>query len=166
MGVQCSAGSVPPVFGRNSLFQQNNGVFQSNSSSANEIGIGNASGAGLVSNGLVGSASAFHLNSSVAPSPVHLHHHHHHHQLNANNSQTNGLSNGNSNNRETSNGKHSSLMRNGSLNHNNSNNSIGPVLLDYFPNAANDGLNVSWCHGVNSRARLNHALQSKLRRFG
>ena len=79
----------------------------------------------------------------------------------------NGLSNGlnNLSNRENSNGKlhnSSSMMRNGSLNnhhHHHTNNSL--ALLDYFPNAGNDGLNISWCHGVNSRASLNHALSSK-----
>lgn len=165
MGVQCS-GTVQPVFGRSPLFQQNGNVFQTNSSnssnSSNEIGI-SASSASLVGNG----STAFHhlngsANSSVAPSPVHLHH-----QLNVTNNQsnglgslTNGLSNGlNSNNHRennSNNGKlhNSSLMRNGSLNNSN-------VLLDYFPTACNDGLNISWCHGVNSRARLNYALSSK-----
>lgn len=165
MGVQCSAGSVQPVFGR-SLFQQNNGVFQSNSSSSNEIaGLSSLSSSATAAN-LVSTSAFHHLNGSTlgAPSPVHLH------QLNVTN-QSNGLSsltNGlNGNSREhhrENNGKlhNSSLMRNGSLNNNNNaNNSISPVLLDYFPNANNDGLFISWIHGVNNRARLNHALSSK-----
>jgi len=162
MGVQCTG--TPPVFGRNSLFQQNNGVFQSNSSSSNEIGLSN--GLGSPSASLVGNAAFHHLNgstlgsnsSSVAPSPVHLH------QLNTNN-QSNGLMNGRESSNREANGKqlhNSSLMRNVlSLNNNNANNnSIAPILLDYFPNAGNDGLNISWCHGVNSRSRLTHALQT------
>ena len=160
MGVQCHSGTVQPVF-RSPLFQ--NGVFQANSnspnSSPNELGLGSPASAGLVA---TSSSTAFHhlngsANSSVAPSPVHLH------QLSAASSnQSNGLglsgglSNG-SNSRE--NGKlHNSMMR--SLNNSN-NNSLAPMLLDYFPAAGNDGLNISWAHGVNNRARLNHALSSE-----
>lgn len=165
MGVQCHSGTVQPVF-RSPLFQ--NGVFQANSnspnSSPNELGLGSPASAGLVATN--GSTAFHHLNgsannSSIAPSPVHLHH-----QLNAasSNHQSNGLglssglSNG-SNNREHNAGKlHNSMMR--SLNNSN-NNSLAPVLLDYFPATGNDGLNISWAHGVNNRARLNHALSSE-----
>lgn len=162
MGVQCHSGTVQPVF-RSPLFQ--NGVFQANSpnSSPNELGLGSPASAGLVATN--GSTAFHHLNgsanSSVAPSPVHLH------QLNAvtNNHQSNGLglSNGLSNSsrdsRENGASKlHNSMMR--SLNNSN-NNSLAPSLLDYFPAAGNDGLSLSWSHGVNNRARLNHALSSE-----
>lgn len=158
MGVQCS-NTVQPVFGRSPLFQQQNGVFQSNSNSpnnSNEIG-SSASLVGAIGNS---SATAFHhLNSTgsagLAPSPVHLH------QLNVTHNQTNGLNSSNNRNESTNVKLHnSSLMRNGSLNNSN-NNLIAPTLLDYFPNAGNDGLGISWCHGINNRARLNHALSSK-----
>lgn len=36
-----------------------------------------------------------------------------------------------------------------------------PNLLDYFPAIANDGLRLSWAHGVNSRSLLNQALMGK-----
>ena len=158
MGVH--SGTVQPVF-RSPLFQ--NGVFQANSNSPNELGLGSPASAGLVT---ANGSTAFHhlngsANSSIAPSPVHLH------QLSAatSNHQSNGLglSNGLSNvssNRENGAGKlHNSMMR--SLNNSNNNNSLTPVLLDYFPAAGNDGLNISWSHGVNNRARLNHALSSE-----